>query len=93
MPPDRQQRPDRSPSAAADEGHDSTPIVDDATSSGPTWYLDARPLSACHEHADEYAIDCPTCGAEALAWRSRPAVRGSGYACVCGARGALWGLL
>ena len=44
------------------------------TSNGPTWYLDGRPLDACHEdHADEYAIDCPEgCGREALAWRSRP---------------------
>lgn len=69
---------------------DSTTSV---TSSGPTWYLEARPLTICC-HEDEYAIDCPQgCGREALAWRSRPGYRVGGWSCVCGARGFLWQLL
>ena len=60
---------------------------------GPTWYLNARPISSCCDH-EEYGIDCPEgCGAEALVWRARPAKRGSGWGCSCGARGALWQLL
>jgi hypothetical protein len=64
------------------------------TSAGPTWYLDARPLTSCHDdHADEYAIDCPMGDHEALAWRSRPGGRGSGWACPLGHRGQLFQLL
>lgn len=65
------------------------------TSTGPTWYLKARPLSTCHaDHADEYAIDCPGGGDhEALAWRARPGVRHGGWACPMGHRGQLWQLL
>lgn len=80
----------------AEEHTHSTPdLRDDAsTSSGPTWYLDARPLDTCHDdHADEWAIECPGGPHEALAWRSRPGRSTSGWACPSGHRGPLWGLL
>src|SRR5687767_3401401 len=80
-------------SAAETRRAESTALVDSSTSGGPTWYLDARPLRTCHDW-QEWAIDCPDrCGAEALAWRSRPGRHGSGWACTCGARGPLWALL
>ena len=99
MPPDRQRRPGTAETVNQDAdgfaGEDSASVVADATSGGPTWFLDARPLDACHgDHADEYAIECPEgCGREALAWRVRPGDKRSGWGCVCGARGRLWQLL
>ena len=67
-----------------------TPVT---VASGPTWYLNARPLTACHDH-EEYGIACPRgCGREALAWRSRPGQKLGGWACACGQRGPLWQLL
>lgn len=72
---------------------DDSPTPDPTTATnGPTWYLDARPLGGCHDH-DEYAISCPEGDHEALAWRSRPGARGSGWACPLGHRGQLWQLL
>ena len=65
-----------------------------STSGGPTWLINARRLTTCHDH-DEYAIACPAgCGCEALAWRSRPGERIGGWACAgCDTRGPLWRLL
>ena len=98
MPPERQRRP----GTAETVNQDAEAFVVDyttidkgsATIGGPTWHLDARPLTSCHDdHADEYAIDCPEGDHEALAWRARPGERGSGWACPLGHRGQLWQLL
>ena len=95
MPPSNERRPRPVEVEGAEMMHfDDTPAqYPVASSGGPTWYLIARPLTACHDH-DEYAIDCPAdCGREAIAWRSRPGERAGGWGCACGARGALWQLL
>jgi predicted RNA-binding Zn-ribbon protein involved in translation (DUF1610 family) len=94
MAQSRQQRPPVRPeSAAVLQSHSTADLRHHATSGGPTWFLEARPLVSCHDH-DEYAIECPeSCGREAIVWRARPGEKGSGYACACGAKGPLWRLL
>ena len=93
MPPERERRPATEvPSAAPDRSDLSICASPQATSGGPSWYLHARPLRTCHDHV-EFAIACPDGDHEALAWRSRPGERGSGWACPFGHRGQLWQLL
>lgn len=95
--PDVAQRDPRSRSEghAADSDHGSTVLDQDATGpGGPVWYDEARPLASCHsDHSIEFIIECPQGDHDALVWRERPAMRGSGWACPQGHHGRLWGLL